>query len=144
MSDLEFKATSKFFQVTISSIKYTKNTNSDIISLQVNNNSVYKMTLPLGLLGYCETNAIISPTTEIAYTVNNILKFFVISKSTTLNEELSNNNIISEKNATQTVLQNYLILNQHFRYQNIPLKKKSSLQGSTFNTLKLHKKNLNN
>ena len=52
MSDLEFKAIHKFFRVTISSIKYTKNTNSDIISLHINNISPYKKTLLLGLLGY--------------------------------------------------------------------------------------------
>ena len=55
MSDLEFRPSQKFFRVTISSIKYTKNTNSDIISLNIYNNSPYKITLPLGLLGYCET-----------------------------------------------------------------------------------------
>ena len=62
MSDLEFEPIHKFFRVTISSIKHTKNTNSDIISLHVHNNSPYKLTLSLGLLGYCETNATISPT----------------------------------------------------------------------------------
>ena len=35
MSDLEFKPNHKFLPVTNSSIKYTKNTNSDIISLDV-------------------------------------------------------------------------------------------------------------
>ena len=47
MSDLEFR-------VMISSIKYMKNSNFDIISQHVCNNSPYKITLPLGLLGYCE------------------------------------------------------------------------------------------
>ena len=97
MSDLEFKPVHKFFRVTISSIKYTKNTNSDIISLHVYNNSPYKIRLPLGQLGYCETNATVSPTIEIAYRVNNILKFLDICQSTILNEELSINNIISDK-----------------------------------------------
>ena len=74
MSDLECKPIHKLFRVTISSIIYTKNTNtnSDIISLHVYNNSSYKITLPLGLLGYCETNATISPTLEVSYRVNNI------------------------------------------------------------------------
>ena len=49
MSDFEFKPIHKFFKITISSIKYLKNSNSDIISLHVYNNT--------GLLGYCETNA---------------------------------------------------------------------------------------
>ena len=61
MSDFEFKPIHKFFKITISSIKYLKNTNSDIISLHVYNNTPYQVTLPLGLLGYCETNATISP-----------------------------------------------------------------------------------
>ena len=52
MSDFEFKPIHKFFEITISSIKYLKNTNSDIISLHVYNNTPYQVTLPLGLLGY--------------------------------------------------------------------------------------------
>ena len=74
MSDFEFKTIHKFFKITISSIKYLKNTNSDIISLHVYNNTPYQVTLPLGLLGYCQTNATISPIHEIAYRVNNILQ----------------------------------------------------------------------
>ena len=97
MSDLEFKPIHKFFRVTISSIKYMKNSNSDIISLQVYNNSPYKLTLPLGLLGYCETNATTSPTKEVAYRVNNILQLLDICQSTILDEELSINNIISNE-----------------------------------------------
>ena len=34
-----------------------KQSNSNFISLHVYNNSPYQITLPLGLLGYCETNA---------------------------------------------------------------------------------------
>ena len=68
MADLEIKPNHKFFSShqSNSSIKYTKNTNSDIISLHVNNYSPYKITLPLGLLGYCEINATFFPTTEVA------------------------------------------------------------------------------
>ena len=44
-----------------------KHSNSDIISFHVYNNSPYKITLPLGLLGYCETNATTSPTNEVFY-----------------------------------------------------------------------------
>ena len=61
MSDFEFKPIHKFFKITISSIKYFKNTNSDIISLPLYNNTPYQITLPLGLLRYCETKATISP-----------------------------------------------------------------------------------
>ena len=69
MSHLEFKPIHKFFRVTISFIKYTKNTISDIISLHEYNNSPNKIILPLGLLGYCEIKAKISPTIETAYRV---------------------------------------------------------------------------
>ena len=50
-----------------------KNSNSDIISLHVYNNSPYQITLPPGLTGYCETNATTSPINEVAYSVNNKL-----------------------------------------------------------------------
>ena len=98
MSDFEFKPIHKFFKITISSIKYLKNSNSDIISLHVYNNTPYQVTLPLGLLRYCETNATISPIHEKAYRVNNILQLLDICQSTILNEELSINNIISNEN----------------------------------------------
>ena len=98
MSDFEFKPIHKFFKITISSIKYLKNSNSDIISLHVYNNTPYQVTLPLGLLGYCETNATISPIHEKAYRVNNILQLLDICQSTILNKELSINNIISNEN----------------------------------------------
>ena len=68
--------------------------NSDIISLHVFNNTLNKIILPLGLLGYCETNATTSPLQEKAYRVNNILHLLDICQSTILNEELSINNII--------------------------------------------------
>ena len=47
-----------------------KDSSSDMISLHIYNNSSYKLTSPQGLLGYCETNATISPTKEIAYRKN--------------------------------------------------------------------------
>ena len=101
MSDFEFKPIHKFFKITISSIKHSKNTKSDINSLHVYNNTPYQVTLTLGLLGYCETNATISPTNEVAYRVYNIIKFLDICQSTILDEELSINNIISnEKRST--------------------------------------------
>ena len=89
MSDFEFKPIHKFFKITISSIKYLKNTNSDIISLHVYNNTPNRITLPLGRLGYCETNATTSPINEIAYRVNNLLQLLGICQSTILNEEIS-------------------------------------------------------
>ena len=95
MSDFEFKSIHKFFKITISSIKYSKNTNSDNISLHVYNNRPYQITLLLGLLGYCETNATNSPVNEIAYRVNNILQLLDICQSTILDEELSIKNIIT-------------------------------------------------
>ena len=76
---------------------FEKNPNSDIISLHVYNNKPYQVTLPLGLLGYCETNATISPIHEVAYRVNNILQLLDICQSTILEEELSINNIISNE-----------------------------------------------
>ena len=91
ISDLEFKPIHKFFRVTISSIKHTKNTKSDIISLHKNNHSPGKIKLPLGLLVFCKTNAATSPTKEIAYRVNDVLKFLFIfiCQSTILNEKFS-------------------------------------------------------
>ena len=97
MSDFEFKPIHKFFKITISSIKYLKNTKSDIISLHVYNNTPYQLTLPLGLLGYCETNATTSPINEVAYRVNNILQLLDICQSTILDEELSITNILSDE-----------------------------------------------
>ena len=95
MSDFELKPIHKFLKITTSSIKYLKSTNSDIISLHVY--TPYQVTLPLGLLGYCETNATISPIHEVAYRVNNILQLLDICQSTILDEELSINNIVSNE-----------------------------------------------
>ena len=97
MSDPIFKPIHTFFRVTISSIKYAKNTNSDIISVHVYNISPYKITLPLGLPGYCQTNATISPTLKVAHRVDNNLKLLDICQSIILNEEISNKNIINDK-----------------------------------------------
>ena len=98
MSDFEIKPIHKFFKISISSIKYSKNTNSDIISLHVYNDTPYQITLPLGLLGYCETNAKTSPINGVAYRVINILQLLDICQSTFLNEEfLFINNIISNE-----------------------------------------------
>ena len=112
MSDFEFKPIHKFFKITISSIKYLKNTNSDIISLHVYNNTPYQITLPLGLLGYCETNATTSPINEVAYRVNNILQLLDICQSTILDKQLSiNNKISTEKKEINITSQKHHILN---------------------------------
>ena len=74
-----------------------KNSNSDSFSLHVYNKSPYKLTLPLGLLGYFETDATTSPTQEVAYRVNNIIQLLDICQSTILDEELSKNNTKSNK-----------------------------------------------
>ena len=66
------------------------------ISLHVYSNSPYTITLPLGLLGYCETNATVFPRIETAYRVNSILKLLDICQSTNLNEDLSSKNINSD------------------------------------------------
>ena len=104
MSDLEYNPIHEFFRITLSSIKNMKHSNSYIISLHVYHNSPNQITLPLGLLGYSETNATTSPTNEVAYRVNNILKLLLnyllkldICQSTILDEKLSKNNIISNK-----------------------------------------------
>ena len=144
MSNLKFKRTHKFFRVTISSIKYTKNTNSDKISLHVYNNSLYKIILLLGLLGYCETNATISAKIEIACTFKIFLRLLKLCQSIIFNEELSINIITSNKNKTQTISQKHLILNQHFRYQNTPLNNKKTLTMFNFQHTQITQKNLNN
>ena len=97
MSDFELRPIHKFFKITISSIKYERKTNSDTLSLHVYNNTPNRITLPLGFLGHCETNATTSPIKKIAYRVNNILQLLDICQSTILDEELSINNIISNE-----------------------------------------------
>ena len=62
--------------------------------LHVDKNSPYQITLPLGLLGYCETNATTLPTNKVAFTHKQLL---VICQSTILDEKLSINNIISNE-----------------------------------------------
>ena len=95
MSYLEINPIHKFFRVTISSIKYMKNSKSDIIFLHVNNNSPCKITLSVGLLG--ETNATTSPSIEVAYRVKNILQLLDICQSRIPNDEFSMNNIKSKE-----------------------------------------------
>ena len=92
-----------------------KNSNSDIISLHLYNNSPCQITLPLGLLGYCETNATTSPIIEVAYRFSNILQLLDISQSTILDEELSINKIMTNKKETQIISQKHHILNQRLK-----------------------------
>ena len=95
-----------------------KHLNSDIISLHVYNNSPYQITLPLGLLGYCETNATTSPTNEVAYRVKNILQLLDICQSTILDEELSINKIISNGKKTLITSQKHQRLKYHIKWKN--------------------------
>ena len=53
MSVLEIKQIHKFFKIKISTVKYAKDTNSDVLSLQLYKNSPYKITISLEILGYC-------------------------------------------------------------------------------------------
>ena len=79
-----------------------KDSSSGTISLHIYNNSPYKITLPLGILGFCETNATVSPTKETVYRVKSILQLLDICQSTILDEELSiNNTLINEKRNTE-------------------------------------------
>ena len=72
MSDLEVRPIPKFLGITTSSIKYTKNTITHLVATQICNYSSYKITLPLRVLGFCETNAILYSTPQ---QVNNAFKF---------------------------------------------------------------------
>ena len=102
-----------------------KHSNSDIFSLHVYNNFPYQITLPLGILGYCEKNATTSPTNEVAYRVNNILQLLDICQSTILDEELSINNIISNEKETPFTPQKQHITNQRLKYHIIQKNSKS-------------------
>ena len=126
MSDLEFRPIHKFFRVSISSIKYMKESNSDMISLHIYNIFPYKTTLPIGLLGYCETNSTISPTKEIAYRVNSILQLLDICQSTVLDEELSINKILRNEKRNTDYFTKHPTLNQHFKNQNTRKNNKNS------------------
>ena len=83
-----------------------KHSNSDIFSLHVYNNSPYQITLLLGLLGHCETNATTLPTNEVAYRVKKKLQLLDICQSTILDEELSLSKIISNETKIQINSQN--------------------------------------
>ena len=80
-------------------------------SLHVYKITPNKVTLPLGLLGYCETNATTSPVKEIAYRVNNILQLLDIRQSTILDEELSIKKIINNEKKIQIISQKLHISN---------------------------------
>ena len=88
MSDLETNLIT-IFRVKFSSIKSTKNLNTDVIAEHIYNKYPYKIALPLGLLKHCETNAILYPTQEKTYRVNDIVKLlFSFLYSAILNEKL--------------------------------------------------------
>ena len=79
--------------------------------------SPYTITLPPGLLGYCETNATTLPTNEVAYRVNNILQLLDICQSTILDEELSITNLMSNEKNIYIISQKHHILIQRLKYQ---------------------------
>ena len=136
MSDLEFKPIHKLFRITISSIKYMKNSNSDIISLHVYNILPYQITLPLGLLGYCETNATTSPTNEVAYRVNNTLQLLDICQSTILDKEISINNIISNEKKNTDFFSKTPYFKPTFNISHYTEEQQNFLTMFIFNTLK--------
>ena len=79
-----------------------------MVFLHVYNNSPYKITLPLGNSGYCETNAF-CPTKEVAYRVNNTLELLDICQSTILDQELSLNKIISNEKRNRLFHENTIL-----------------------------------
>ena len=89
-----------------------------MISLHIYNNSPFEITLPLGFFGYCETNATIFATKEIAYRVNKILQLLDISQSIILDEELSINNILSNEKRNTDYFTNHSSSNQHCEFPN--------------------------
>ena len=139
MSDLELKPINKFFRVTTSSNKFTKDINSDINSLHVYNNSPYKIILPVRFVEYCETNGTVFPAEERAIRVINILKLLDICKSTIGNEELSISNIANDSKRYRD-----FVLNLHFKFEIIQKKNKNFSQFSIFIILKESNKNLIN
>ena len=144
MSDFEFRPIHKFFKITISSIKYSKNTNSDIISLHVYNNTPYQATLSLGGLGHCETIATISPINEVAYRVNNILQLLDICQSAILDEELSINNIIGNEKRNTDYFTKTPYFKPTFNITNYTKEQQKFLTMFNLDTHKLHNMNLIN
>ena len=75
-----------------------KNSDSDIISLDVYKNSTNKIAQPLEPLGFFEINATTSPTKEVAYRKNNIIQLLDKCQSLIIDEEVPINFIISNEN----------------------------------------------
>ena len=101
MSDFEFRPIHKILRVTISSIKLVIFTNTDVIAQHIYNNSTYQITLPLGLLGCCETNAKLSSTQKKAIRVNKELNLLLICQPIIKNEEISDHDTKKNQNETQ-------------------------------------------
>ena len=74
MSNIELRPIHKIFRITTSSIKYAKNTVTDIFKLHIYNVSPNKITLFLGTLAHCKTKARTHPTQEQEIRVKNILE----------------------------------------------------------------------
>ena len=113
-----------------------KNSNSDVISLHVSNNSPYKITLPLGFLGYCETNATTSPTKEVPFKVNKILQLLDICQSTILDEESSINHIISNEKRNTDYFTKTTYFKPTFKISHYTEQQQKFLTMFNFNTLK--------
>ena len=91
---------------------------------------------------YCETNATISPTKELAYRVNKILDFLDICQSTILIDDLSNNKIIKAKKRNTHFLSKTPYFQPTFQIYSYTLNNRNFSECSIFNTLKLHNKKL--
>ena len=89
MSVLEFRPIHKYFRVTLSSVRYAKNTNSDTIA---STTCIYQFTIQNSPINICQT--------------------------TVLNEEFPNNNITNDSKSNTDSLQKLLLSNQHFKFQN--------------------------
>ena len=101
------------------------------------NNTPYQITLPLALVGYCETNATILPINEEAYRVNNILQLLVICQSTILDEELSINNIIRNEKRNRLFHKN-TIFQTDIQYNNLHKRTTKIFNNVQFLTLTNH------
>ena len=92
MSDLELKQIHKFFRATISSIKYTKKTNSDITSLDG-----YNKNLPKNNITSRTSRLLRNKCNNLSHIrVNNFSKLLDIYLSLILDEELPINKIVND------------------------------------------------
>ena len=115
----------KFYHIYNQQRKYLKPlSGNDIISLHVNNNSSYQITLPLG---HCETNATTLRTNEVANRVYNILQLLDICQSTILDEELSINNVINNEKRNTDYFTKTLFFKSTFEISHYTLEQQNFL-----------------